>query len=464
MARQFVAQWVLQEAITEQRTTIRTATAPVTLHLESISNSQTSSSLSSFSSFPSAPSSNRQRAGPEAEAKPSYRICIVEGSTLITEIDTSKLNPGNSEIRIVPPTRATLLVSEGDDPTVSEGGNGGRYGIGRGSGRGMSQSQTQTGSQHASQSVSQRKKRSLLKLCFLSVGDLKAASHEFMRIGLRCTSLPTRDGRTTLSRTSSVVSMQASSQGSQERSSPNKTAPGLARSSSLIARTSTALQPAVRAASTALAAVPAERRSTGPLESPLKRTYSDAPPDLANANRMKRRQTSVASQTTCSPSLLRRESSAADVPMQDARQPPPVNVPASRSLSRTSQWTASNDVDEPPPRRELPQSVTRHLSRTPSQDTRSASAHGRRGATADTEVQTAAPFVEPEVALLAGMDLFQELANLKDGMLKECLSMTKALGADDHDEAEARLVARYAIEFQTRFTEICTQRTHSFCM
>ncbi|KIH88216.1 hypothetical protein SPBR_07168 [Sporothrix brasiliensis 5110] len=447
MARQFIAQWVLQEAITEQRTAIRTAAAPVTLHVESISNSQMSSSLSSFSSFPSAPSSNRQRAGPEAEAKPSYRICIVDGSTVITEIDTSKLNPGNSEVRIVPPTRATLLVSEGDDPTVSEGGNGGRSGMGRGNGRDTSQ-----------------KKRSLLKLCFLSVGDLKAASHEFMRIGLRCTSLPTRDGRATLSRTSSVVSMQASSQGSQERSSPKRTASGLARSSSLVARTSTSLQPAVRSASTALAAMPAERRSTGPLENSLKRTYSDAPPDLANASRMKRRQTSVASQTTCSPSLLRRESSAADVPMQDARQPPPVNVPASRSLSRTPQLMASNDVDEPPPRRELPQSVTRHLSRTPSQDTRSASAHGRRGATTDTEVQTAAPFVEPEVALLAGMDLFQELANLKDGMLKECLSMTKALGADDHDEAEARLVARYAIEFHTRFTEICTQRTNSFCM
>ena len=304
-----------------------------------------------------------------------------------------------------------------------------------------------------------------------------------MRIGLRCTSLPTNDNRATLSRTSSVVSMQASSQGSQERDLAGKVTSGPPHAGSFVSRT-LSNQPVVRAASTTGTAMQSHRLSVGTPTISLKRTHSEAPPGPESANRMKRHQTFMAVQDIRSPSLLRRESSSADI--QTSPWPPPANGTASRSLSRTPNMArlgssstpyepdrlldspvqapvTPNDVDEPPPRRELPQSVTRHLSQTPSQDTRSASTHARRVAMTDTEVQTTVPFVEPEAALLAGMNLFQELADLKDSMLKECLGVTKALGAGGNNEAEARLVARYAIEFQARFTEICGRPVNPYC-
>lgn len=305
-----------------------------------------------------------------------------------------------------------------------------------------------------------------------------------MRIGLRCTSLPTADSRATLSRTSSVVSMQASSQGSQERDLSGKVTSSLARAGSFVSRT-LSNQPIAHAVSMTATAMQPRRLSAGTSTTSLKRTYSEAPPGPESASRMKRRQTAMAVQDAFSPSLLQRESSSADIQLSPW-PPPPANRTASRSLSRTPNMirlgsssapyererllnspvqtpVTPNDVDEPPPRRELPLAITRHLSQTPSQDARSASAHARRAAMADTEVQTVVPFVEPEAALLAGMNLFQELADLKNGMLKECLGVTKALGAGGNDEAEARLVARYAIEFQARFTEICARQENPYC-
>lgn len=176
MTRQIIGQWDLQEAITEQRTATRTAITPVMLRLESVylarSSSFAFSSFSSSSSFAASPlttrATNRQRAGAATDAKPSYRICIVEGSSVIvrasvlrssscllsiadrsqSEIDTSYLHPGNSEVRIVPPTRATLLLDV-DDLTAT-------HSIGRGNGYEFSRSQTQFDSQGASQNGSHR--------------------------------------------------------------------------------------------------------------------------------------------------------------------------------------------------------------------------------------------------------------------------------------------------------------------
>lgn len=315
-----------------------------------------------------------------------------------------------------------------------------------------------------------------------------------MRIGLRCTSLPATDNRSTLSRASSVVSMH-SSQGSQERDiiyradTGHEHGHGHERSASFVSKALSG-QPLVRATSTTGTNMPAPRLSAGPPTTSLKRTYSEAPVDLAATDRVKRRQTLMTARDARPPSLLRRESSSADI--QDSPWPPPArNI--SRSLSRTPNMTRlssagastlyerdreidspvhtpvnlSPDTDEPPPRRELPRSVTRHLSRTPSRDVGAASgnanANGPGATTAETEVQTTAPFVDPEVAFMAGMNLFQELVELKDGMIRECMSVTRALGATGNDEAEARLVARYAIEFQERFTDICTTQANTFC-
>ncbi|KAL1898613.1 hypothetical protein Sste5346_003517 [Sporothrix stenoceras] len=417
MTRQLIGEWNLQEAITEQRTETQTGKIP-------------------------------------------------------DEIDTSNLHPGNSEVRIVPPTRATLLFSDVDGQT--------KYGIGRGNGYEFARLQTQIDSQGASQNGLQMKKRSLLKLCFLSVGDLKSASHELMRIGLRCTSLPANDNRSTLSRASSVVSGH-SSQGSQERDIVIRSGTGNGRPPGFVSRALSG-QPLARSTSTTAITMPAPRLSVAPSTTSLKRTHSEAPLDRAVTDRTKRRQTSMTPQYARSPSLLRRDSSSADM---DTPWPPPArNI--SRSLSRTPNTpklgSASTlyerygetdspvrtpvgliDPDEPPPRRELPQSVTRHLSRTPSRDARPASANGPGAATAETEAQTTAPYIEPEVAFVAGMNLFLELVELKDSMIRECMSVMTVLGANGNDEAEARLVARYAIEFQARFTDICMRQTNSFC-
>ena len=84
MAQQLTGQWDLQEAITAQRTATRTATTPVTLLLECFYNSRASSFGSSSTASPLAiRASNQQRAGPAGDPKPSYHICVVEGSTVI---------------------------------------------------------------------------------------------------------------------------------------------------------------------------------------------------------------------------------------------------------------------------------------------------------------------------------------------------------------------------------------------
>ncbi|CAK7219215.1 hypothetical protein SBRCBS47491_003770 [Sporothrix bragantina] len=213
----------------------------------------------------------------------------------------------------------------------------------------------------------------------------------------------------------------------------------------------------------------------------LKRPYSDGP-SWDHANMTKRRQTSIAHDAH-SPSLLRKESSLGDT--LASPWTPAINRPGNRSQSRTPNLTRMssgtphddlhdlpiqthspvNDIDEPPPRRELPKSITRHISQPSSQtedsNSRSASESSKKAVVAEIEVQTEEPFVAPEEALFAGMGLFQELSTLKDKMIKECLNMTKLVGGSSSgsDEAEARLVARYAIEFQSRFVGICARHT-----
>ncbi|CAK7265500.1 hypothetical protein SEPCBS119000_001543 [Sporothrix epigloea] len=184
-------------------------------------------------------------------------------------------------------------------------------------------------------------------------------------------------------------------------------------------------------------------------------------------------------------SLLRRESSLGDA----------LTFPSTPAMYRTGVWSqsqtpletrqgsgtpydhykatpvhsisATDNLDEPPPRRELPQSITRHISQPSSQTGVLASRTSeptRKVAVAEVEVQTEQPFVEPKEALLAGMGLFQELSTLKDSLIKECLSMTKLLGGDNETlgQAEARLAARYAIEFQSRFVEICGRHAQTY--
>lgn len=320
-----------------------------------------------------------------------------------------------------------------------------------------------------------QKKRCFLKLCFFSVSDLKSASHEFMRIGLRCTSLPTADNRSSLKRTSSALSVAASSQSSAcSRERRAASPPQMSGFGS------------VRTASTAM---PAPRQPPAASTSLLKRTYSEGPNRPERIIRRKRRQTSMAHDAH-SPSLLRRGSSSTDLlatrPAHPAHSAPGSRCPlrnptrggnALEGLLQDPVRAPSplDTVDEPPPRRELPQSITRHLapSRTdgnnsqnrpgPERLSRSTSGKIEKAATTEMEVQTDEQFVEPETALFAGMELFQELAGLKDRMLQECLRTTRLLGGTGGDEAEARLVARYALDFQTRFTAICAQRA-SACM
>ncbi|CAK7200790.1 hypothetical protein SEUCBS139899_003489 [Sporothrix eucalyptigena] len=472
---QTFSQWDLQEAITENRTASRTTYTSLNLRLELISGGNTvppssSSPYASLGPSLTTRAANRQRAKAADNAKPSYRIQVVEGSTVVKEISTNILHPSNSEVRIVPPTRATILYPDPDEPPANR--------TAREKSSGLSRSKTEIqpqSSQINSQNGSEKKKRCFLKLCFLSVSDLKTASHEFMRIGLRCTSLQTPDNRATLQRTSSVVSVR-SSQGSQNRDCAGSAAPGSRASLSQSTYTTTSTVPT---------ALPAAHWSQSTSKSSLKRTYSEVPPDIEHADRHKRRQTSMAHDVH-SPSLLRRDSSSAD--MLASPWTPSVNRAVNRSQSWSSNMTrlesrspyehrpASpiqttlpvNDVEEPPPRRELPQSVTRHISQPSSQtegsNNRSANSLIRKAAVAEIEVQTEAAFVEPETALFAGMSLFQELLGLKDRLIKECMTMITMLGGGngDTDKAEARLAARYAIEFQTQFVSICSHHAYSY--
>ncbi|CAK7222968.1 hypothetical protein SCUCBS95973_005015 [Sporothrix curviconia] len=311
------------------------------------------------------------------------------------------------------------------------------------------------------------KRRRFLMLCFVKPGDLKTVLQKFSRSGIRCKirEAKTGAGEASLARTSSVVS--AGSQGSQEGHRP-----GLTRALSS--------QP-MRAATSWFI----------PTAMPLKRPHSENPPDAERSDRMKRRQTSIAHDAH-SPSLLRRESSQDDT--LASPWTPAIKCTGGRPQSQTPRLTrlssgpphhrfrdfpmqananspANEEVDEPPPRRELPQSITRHISLPSSQaegtNSRSASGGSRRiaVAVAEMEVQTEEPFVEPEDALFAGMDLFHELLALKDKMIKECLNMTLLLGGRANgasDEAEARLAARYAIEFQSRSVEIFAQHANSY--
>ncbi|CAK7568377.1 MAG: hypothetical protein SEPTF4163_006365 [Sporothrix epigloea] len=206
---------------------------------------------------------------------------------------------------------------------------------------------------------------------------------------------------------------------------------------------------------------------------------------MDHGDRTKWRQTSMAHDAS-SRSLLRRESLLGDtfaLPLTPAthhagsrfrNQTPNLVRQGSgtpydrREASPTHSLLTVNNVDEPPPRRELPQSITRHISQPSSQTggftRRSSGGPFRTIAVAEVEVQTEGPFVEPKDALLAGMGLFQELSTLKDNMVKECLNMTKLLGGnnDSIGQAEARLAARYAVEFQSRFVEICGRHAHTY--
>lgn len=76
----------------------------------------------------------------------------------------------------------------------------------------------------------------------------------------------------------------------------------------------------------------------------------------------------------------------------------------------------------------------------------------------EIEVQTEVPFIAPEVAFFAGMEAFQDLSRLKDQMLKECMDATRRLGEGGYVEEEARLIACYAIQFRSRFLEICSEK------
>ncbi len=86
----------------------------------------------------------------------------------------------------------------------------------------------------------------------------------------------------------------------------------------------------------------------------------------------------------------------------------------------------------------------------------------RKIAVTESEMQTEAPFVEAEWALFAGMQLFHELTDLRDQALKECIGATRKHCADGDDEAEARIVARYAIEFGAQFMQRCEQQVAMF--
>ena len=308
-----------------------------------------------------------------------------------------------------------------------------------------------------------------------------------MRIGLRCTSLPRADNRATLSRTSSAVSVAAGSQSPQVSQGSQGSQGPQERGRPMLTRTLTSqsMRPTTVMANSTAMHVPqvSQPFPTGS----VKRLYSENPPDTEHADRMKRRQMST-SHDAHSPSLLRRESSLDDT--LASPWTPAINRSASWSHRRTPNSTRlssgpprqhlhlhnsnlpaclpANDVDEPPPRRQLPAAITRHISQPSSQvdetSSRSASSSSRKVAVAEVEVQTERPFVEPEVALFSGMGLFQELSVLKDTMIKECLNMTKSLGGNkggSSGEAEARLAARYAIDFQSRFIEICAQHTNS---
>ncbi|OAA61091.1 hypothetical protein SPI_05115 [Niveomyces insectorum RCEF 264] len=478
----FGGPWDLQEVITEQRTATWSAERPLSLAIAKPTDSSASSLFSSFAVQPSDAAGGNNGA---------CSLHVVEGTSMIKELHVSQLLATGHEIRLVPPTRATLLYSGTDGQGRGRGSRSGGQGFGRTQSQGNG---------------SQNRHDCFLKFCFRSLGDLKAASQAFLRLGLRCTTqfkplsrtpsnrAPSAPMRAPLqpmpqARNSCPVTLMPEAPYSRTRSSrgfSTKSATGQFSSQ----------QPAQREAGDALSTVVG-----GYVAVPrLKRTISESPSHLTNDDRTKRRAGAAAAVDTGSVTdRLRRESSSADADaglwsQLVSRRSKSVSQAhgqiahssrlADASLERqqvASTTQTDGATEQPPPRRDLPPAITRHMSQTPSQMDGNEDALGpsqqqnnvrgnngelasARRASAEMGVQTDTVYIEPERALVAGMSLFQKLAELKNQLVDECLQAAQDLELKStKDEDEARLAAHYALEFGNRFVEICITQARIYC-
>ncbi|EFX01089.1 hypothetical protein CMQ_6031 [Grosmannia clavigera kw1407] len=193
-----------------------------------------------------------------------------------------------------------------------------------------------------------------LKLCFHGLGDLKAASQTFLKLGLRCTTQVKPIGRT-----SSHPALATSSHQHQQWAN---TGPA-----NVVARAQS-YQVGYQPEFLNMAGYAAPQAwDPGSLES----RFQSSP-----VNALKRRASLSLSSQAGLRSRLRRESSSfestdATIRRSEAvsqSQSPFSTQPEAMHHSQPAAYmTSAAAVSKPPPRRELPQSITRHISLTPSQ-------------------------------------------------------------------------------------------------
>ncbi|EPE10403.1 hypothetical protein F503_05498 [Ophiostoma piceae UAMH 11346] len=436
--------WDLQEAITEQRTATRTATTPLTLHLAKIPAASAVPQSSSQRSLQHKAGLGKKltSASSTATQPASHSLRIVQGEDVIKTIDIATLLAGDHEIRLVPPTRATILYSDPDQPSPLDGS-----GV-------FSRISTQADSQGESQARSQ---------------------NAFLRLGLRCkTQFKTRNR--SLSRTPSVPPNSAppppqSRSPYTEYDAPSTT-PSQHHSPHSPAATFSSIGDISYHAEPYSPCPPAQRPpESARVESPYntsvasnssKRAHTELIKEAENHGDVRKRRRSAAMQDEAVPGQARRESSSMD--------------PAASLWSNLINDEMALELQEAreSPRRDesyhllfkdtYPEHQAALMSRLESQAPHALpdSTPAKQSRVADMEAQTEEQFVEPEAAFFAGMELLQDLSILKDQMLKECMDATRRLGEGGFVEEEARLIAYYAIEFKTRFLETCSQKAEFF--